>query len=128
MPKRISLPSMLPPDCDAPTPVGRRPSPSYAGMPACSRQIANNAKRHEDHEHRRQHRPALPRVADHLAERVAQGGGDHEDRQHFQEVRERRRVLERMGRVDVEEPAAVGPELLDRDLRRRRAHRAASAS
>jgi hypothetical protein len=36
---------------------------------------------------------------------------------------ERRRVLERVRRVDVEEPAAVGAELLDRDLRGRRPER-----
>ena len=39
------------------------------------------------------------------------------------EVRQRRRVLVRMRRVDVEEAAAVGAEHLDRDLRSGRAHR-----
>ena len=42
------------------------------------------------------------------------------DRQHLQEVGERRRVLERMRRVGVEEAAAVGAEHLDRHLRRDR--------
>ena len=55
------------------------------------------------------------------AERVAERGGDQQDRQeHLEEVRERRRVLERMRRVHVEEAAAVRAELLDRDLRGRR--------
>ena len=39
----------------------------------------------------------------------------------LQEVRQRRRVLQRVRRVDVEEPASVGAELLDRHLRGRRA-------
>ena len=122
MPKRTSLPSMLPPGCD----VARR----LIDAKRCDRRIARllgrdraDRQRHEDHQHRRQDRPALPRVADHHAERVAQRRRDQQDRQHFQEVGQRRRVLERMRRVDVEEPAAVGAELLDGDLRRRRAHR-----
>ena len=77
----------------------------------------------EDDDHRREHRPALAGVADHLAEGVAERRRDHEDRQHLEEVRERRRVLERVRRVDVEEAAAVRAELLDGDLRRRRTHR-----
>jgi len=64
-------------------------------------------------------RPALPAVADHFAERDAQRGGDQQDRQNLQEVREGRGILQRMGGVHAEEPAAVGAELLDRDLRRR---------
>ena len=54
-----------------------------------------------------------------VAERVAEGGGDQQDREHLEEVRERRRVLERVRGVHVEEAAAVGAELLDRDLRGR---------
>ena len=59
------------------------------------------------------------RVPDHGAERVAEGGRDHEDGEHLEEVRQRRRVLERVRRVHVEESAAVGAELLDGDLGRR---------
>ena len=97
-------------------PPDRRPAPSSAGLPACSAAIAPTRQRHEDHEHRGQQRPALARVADHRAERVAERRRNQQDRQHLEEVRQRRRVLERMRRVDVEEPAAVGAELLDRDL------------
>ncbi len=50
-------------------------------------------------------------------------GRDQQDREHLEEVREARRVLERHGRVRVVEAAAVRPELLDRDLRRGRAAR-----
>ena len=63
-------------------------------------------------------RPALPRVLDHVAERVGEAGAEHEDQQHLHEVRERRRALERVRRVGVEEAAAVGAELLDGFLRR----------
>ena len=54
---------------------------------------------------------------------MQQRRGDQQDREQLEEVRERRRVLERMRRVHVEEAAAVGAELLDRDLRGRRADR-----
>ena len=80
-------------------------------------------ERHEDHEHRGEHRPALPRVADHAAERVAERRRDQQDREHLEEIRQRRRVLERMRGVHVEEAAAVRAELLDRDLARGRAER-----
>ena len=80
-------------------------------------------QRHEDHEHRGEHRPALARVAHHAAERVAERRRDQQDREHLEEVRERRRVLERMRGVHVEEAAAVRAELLDRDLARGRPER-----
>ncbi len=70
----------------------------------------------EDH-HRRVEGPALAAVADHAAELRRRGGGDQQDEDHLDEVRELGRVLEREGAVDVEEAAAVGAELLDRDLR-----------
>ena len=85
--------------------------------------IRAERQRHEDDEHRGQHRPALARVADHRAERVAQRRRDQQDREHLEEVRQRRRVLERMRGVHVEESAAVRAELLDRDLARRRSQR-----
>ncbi len=81
--------------------------------------VGCDKKRHEDERHRGEQRPALPRVADHLAEGVAERRADQQDRQHLEKVRERRRVFERVRRIDVVEAAAVGAELLDRDLRRR---------
>ena len=123
MPKRVSLPSMLPPDCSALTPSGRHAATRTADCrPAPPRS-------------RRQHattnaiviaastRVALPPVADHAAEHEAQRRRNQEDRQHLHEVGERRRVLVRMRRVGVEEAAAVGAEHLDRFLRGDRAHR-----
>ena len=66
-------------------------------------------------------RPALALVPDHAAEDVGERGAEREDRYHQQQVCDRRRVLERVGSVDVEEAAAVGAEHLDRDLRGDRA-------
>jgi len=56
-------------------------------------------------------------VADHLAERAAQSGRDQQDRQHLQEIGQRRGVLKRVATVGIEEPAAIGAELLDGHLR-----------
>ena len=122
MPKRVSLPSMLPPGCSR---RGRlvdaeRVEARIAGLLGGERA---DHQRHEDHQHRDEHRPALARVLDHAPERVAERRRDQQDRQHLEEVRERRRILERMRRVDVEEAAAVRAELLDRDLARGRAER-----
>jgi hypothetical protein len=74
----------------------------------------------EDDRHRGKERPALPRVADHATECVAQSPTNQQNREHLEEVRQRCRILERMRGIDVEESAAVRAELLDRDLRRRR--------
>ena len=51
------------------------------------------------------------------------GGGQRQQGDHLQPVGEGGRVLERMGRVDAEEAAAVGAELLDGDLGGGRAER-----
>ncbi|MGY3120787.1 hypothetical protein ACVWXQ_004724 [Bradyrhizobium sp. S3.14.4] len=77
----------------------------------------------EQHAHHREDRPALALVADHAAEHIGHGRADQEDREHLHEVRQRRRVLEGMGGVGIEEAAAIGPEHLDRDLRGHRADR-----
>ena len=77
----------------------------------------------EQHAHDGEDRPALALVADHAAEHIGERGADREDRDHLQEVRQRRRVLERMRGIGVEEAAAIGAEHLDRDLRGDRADR-----
>jgi hypothetical protein len=46
---------------------------------------------------------------------------NQKDEKHLNEVADRGRILERHRRVRIPEAAAVGAELLDRDLRRRRA-------
>ena len=72
MPKRVSLPSMLPPACIGARPLDRRPARANAGLPICSTQAHNNTSGTKITQHRGQDGPALPRVADHHAERVAQ--------------------------------------------------------
>ena len=59
----------------------------------------------------------LPRVLHHVAERIGEAGPDGEHERFGEEVRERRRVLERVRRVGIEEAAAIRPDLLDGLLR-----------
>ncbi len=82
----------------------------------------NREQGHGQNRHRREHRPTLAGVAHHVPERIGQRGGNEEECQHLEEVRQRRRILVGMGGIGVEEPAAVGAELLDRLLRGHRAH------
>ena len=63
------------------SPSGRRRAPARAGLPRLSAHAASASSGDEDDRHRGQQRPALPRVADHLAERVAQRGRDQQDRE-----------------------------------------------
>ena len=83
--------------------------------------IVQRAHHHEEADHHRHQQPRLAPVADEDAERDDQRERDHQHRPHLEQVREAVRVLERVGRVGVVEAAAVGAELLDRDLRRDRA-------
>ena len=85
--------------------------------------VTNDDAGDEQHAHRGENGPALALVADHAAEDVGERRADREDRDHLHEVRQRRRVLERMRGVGVEEAAAIGAEHLDRDLRGDRADR-----
>ena len=70
--------------------------------------------------HRRPNRPAVLLVLDHSAEVISEPAADRENRKHLEEIRERRRILERMRRVGVGVTAAIRAEHLDRDLRRHR--------
>ena len=114
MPKRTSLPSMLPPV---------EAERVERGVAVALRPSRRRDAGEEQHDHRGEDRPALALVADHPAERVGQRRADREDREHLHEVGERGRVLERMRGVGVEEAAAVGAEHLDRFLRGDRAQR-----
>ena len=121
MPKRVSLPSMLPPDCRAPA-RRRRPSPRTRARPLAPRRL----RRPPAARRSRASRPARPspaacrrpsrRTCSTARPRSAGWPGISK------KFDKRRRVLERVGRVHVEESAAVGAELLDRDLRRGRSH------
>ncbi len=79
-----------------------------------------DARAEPEHGHDREHRVALALVLDHPAERERERERDDEDRVELEEVAQLRGVLERVGGVHVEEAAAVGAELLDRDLARDR--------
>ena len=114
-PNRTSLPSMFPPAWSDVT--------SWVGAEVVDVRVAvaleaHGGERHAgpDDEHDGEHRSALALVPHHVAEREREGERDHRDGPGLDEVVERRRVLERVGGVDVEEPAAVGAELLDGDL------------
>jgi len=77
----------------------------------------------EHHQHRPQHGVPLSGIADRPAKRQTQRGGDQQHRQHLHEVRQRRRILERMRRVGVKQPSAVDAEHFDSFLRRDGSHR-----
>ena len=67
--------------------------------------------------HRSQDGPAVFGRADHGAQRHGEAGGDEEDGEELQEVREGGGVLEGVRAVGVEEAAAVGAQHLDGFLR-----------
>ena len=81
------------------------------------RPVGDQHAREEHDRHGGVERPALPLVLHHTAEGVGQRRRDQQDVKHLDEVAERRRVLVGHRRVGVPEAAAVGAELLDRDLR-----------
>ena len=111
-PNRTSLPSIEIPEV-----------PVRSGFPASSARVQRREGPEEDDEHHAVEDVPLPPVADGLAEHERGGSRDEEDQEDLEEVGEGVRVLEGVGGVRVEEPAAVGPELLDRLLRGDRAHR-----
>ncbi len=91
-------------------------------MPLLSAHCRTPKATDQHEEHHPQQRPPLAGVAHHDAEGVGQGAGDQQDQQDLQEVGERGRVFKGVGRVGVEEAAAVGPQLLDRLLGGDRPH------
>ena len=117
-PKRISLPSMLPPDCVA---VACWLTPRGVELRVAVRLDHHRDRAGRDPEDRPSPRarrsPASCRFA--IFPNVhASENGMTSSRKISSEVRERVRVLERVRRVRVVEPAAVGAELLDRFLAR----------
>ena len=120
MPKRTSLPSMLPPELPAVAACDRAGLGEVGVADVLERVDRRHADREQDR-HRGQEHPPLPGVARELPDHVRKARGNQQDREDLQQVGERRGVLERMRRVGVEEAAAVGAELLDRLLGRDRA-------
>ena len=114
IPKRTSLPSMLPPSS---------PSAASARISGGLGPVGHGDAREKQKAHGGQDGPTLAFVADHAAENVGERRAEGEDGHHLDEVRQGGRVLERMGRIGVEEPASVGAQHLDRDLRGDRTHR-----
>ena len=88
-----------------------------SGLPLRLGPVANEDAGDEQRGHRAEDGPALLGVLGHAAVRVRQRRRNAEDEQHLDHVGDRRRVLERMRAVGVEEAAAVGAELLDDFLR-----------
>jgi hypothetical protein len=76
-------------------------------------EVTNGQPGDEQHDHHGQERPSGARPADHHPERDRERRGQDRDRQHRKEVRERRRILVGVRPVGIEEPAAVGAQVLD---------------
>jgi hypothetical protein len=112
MPKRVSLPSMLPGPKRA-----ARPASGWAAL-----RVHQHQRQHHEQECHRGQMAQPWRRSPTSTETEAQRGRDQEDGQHLQEVGQRRRVLIRVRRVGVEEAAAVGAEHLDGFLRGHRPH------
>ena len=74
MPKRISLPSMLPPDCIAADVLIDRRSRA-SGLPRASAAVSNGNSNEKESGHRRPDRPAVARRSGHAAERVGEPAG-----------------------------------------------------
>ena len=68
----------------------------------------------QDHHHGDEDGPALAAVAHHAAKGVGQRERNRQQEQDLDVIRQRRGVLVGMGRVGIEETAAVGAQLLDR--------------
>ena len=114
MPKRTSFPSML---------ILCTPSLATSGLPLLSAHCRTPKAANQDEEHHSQQHPPLAGVPHHDAEGVGQGAGNQQDQQDLDKVGERCRVFKGMGRVGVEEAAAVGAQFLDRFLGGDRPHR-----
>ena len=89
----------------------------------CFRPVDDGHTGDQKNGHRRDQRPALPAITDHLAEGVDQRGRDRQHGEDVEIVRPGRRVLKWMRSIHIEEAAAIRAELLDRLLRRDRAKR-----
>ena len=92
-------------------PQGRQPRVAVGLRPP-----ADQHPHQEEQKHGGPHRPAVFLVPHHAAQVIGQAGGNQEDGEHLEEIRQRRRVLKGMGGIGVEEAAAVGAQHLDGHL------------
>src|SRR5215831_13578868 len=98
IPKRTSLPSILPPACKALGPeIDIESSESRASLRF--RPIDGRHTDEKQDAHHGKNRPTLALVVHHPAEHVGQPSGDPDQQQHLDEVRERSRVFIRMGGI-----------------------------
>ena len=114
MPKRTSLPSMLPPGCMA---LVCWSTPCKQRIAASLHRVRDRDARQAQNRHGRPHRPAVPLRARHPAQRVGEAGAKREHHDDLHEIGERSGILEGMRAIGVEEAAAVRPENLDGFLR-----------
>ena len=114
MPKRTSLPSILPPV----SPRALRASIAVRLGP-----VAKEHASDEQNAHHGEHGPALPLIADHAPEHIGQRCAEREDRNDLNVIRQRSWIFQWVRRIGVEKPAAVRAEHLDGDLRGSRTDR-----
>ena len=103
MPKRTSLPSMLPPS---------RPSACEQRVAGGLRPVGDDDAGEEQHAHGGEDRPALALVADHAAEDVGQRRAEREDRHHLDEVRERVGFSKGCAELALKKPPPLVPSIL----------------
>ena len=114
MPKRTSLPSMLPPVAGV---GGFGIDACQLGIAARFGQIGDKNAREEEKGHGAPDRPAMAWGAGHASEGVGEARRNGEDHQHLEEIGEGRGIFEWMSAVGVEKAAAIGSEHLDGFLR-----------
>src|SRR5579862_7207934 len=87
--------------------------PRQKRIAARLRPIGNGDARKKQNRHSCPHRPSMALGTGHATQRVSEAGADRENRQHLDEVGQRRWILKRMSTVSVEESAAVRTKLFD---------------
>ena len=114
-PKANSLPSIFPPGCKS---LGIRSTPNVvrARIASSFGAIGQAGKTDQQDQHGSQHRPTLACIADHAAKSVSERSRDDRLSQHQQQVGQRRGIFKGMGGIGIEEPAAIGSQVLDRHL------------
>ncbi len=83
------------------------------GVAALLRPGSQSQRNHEQEDHHPQQQPPLAGPAEHAPEGVGQGGRNDGDAEHLDQIGKPGRVLVGVRAVDVEEPPAVGSQVLD---------------
>ncbi len=106
MPKRTSLPSMLPPVSCA-LGVWVAFGGASAGLPAGFHRINGGSAEREQDGHDAKQNPTVPFRPDHAAEAIGERRTQHKDEYDLRKIGKRRGVFVRVRRIGVEEAAAV---------------------